>query len=62
MTYTTKYDSKLYYKVDTDINGCVVLKLCDDYYTSASLTMNKNETLELIRMLTMALPENLQIK
>jgi hypothetical protein len=62
MTYTTKYDSKLYYTVDTDINDCVVLKLRDDYYTSVSLTMNQNETLELIRMLTMVIAENSHVK
>ena len=62
MTYATKYDSKLYYTVGTDINDCVVLKLRDDYYTSVSLTMNQNETRELIRMLIMAMPENSHIK
>jgi hypothetical protein len=62
MTYVTKFDSKLYYTVATDIDDCIVLKLCDDYYTSVSLTMNQNETLELIRMLTMAIAENPHIK
>jgi len=62
MTSTTKYDSKLYYTVGTDINDCVVLKLRDEYYASVSLTMNQNETLELIRMLTMAMTENSHIK
>ena len=62
MTSTTKYNSELYYAVGTDINDCVVLKLRDDYYTSVSLTMNGNETLELIRILTMAMAENSHIK